>query len=165
MTTGTSGRGPERPLFTALASRSYDLPKGGTVARAARRRQRRRLESRQSPRLRPRVLRRSGPNSLPSCGPPARDCGIAGLGGCRRLTKPLSPRPNHPNSTPTREVGIVPTAYGGLQGTRWEGQVAGAKGPRRWPPKLRQPRFPGSLRESIKAGDRQAAGTPTRTEG
>ena len=61
MTTGTSGRGPERPLFTALASRSYDLPKGGTVARAARRRQRRRLESRQSPRLRPRVLRRSGP--------------------------------------------------------------------------------------------------------
>ena len=48
MTTGTSGRGSERLLFTALASRSYDLPKGGAVARAARPRQRRRLESRQS---------------------------------------------------------------------------------------------------------------------
>lgn len=61
MTTGTYEREPERLLFTLLASRSYDPPKGGAVARAARPRQRRRLESRQSPRLRPRVLRRSGP--------------------------------------------------------------------------------------------------------
>lgn len=61
MTIGTSERGPERLLSTVLASRSYDPPNGGAAAPAARPGQRRRLRSSQSPRLRPRVLLRSGP--------------------------------------------------------------------------------------------------------
>ena len=61
MPTDTSERGLERLICTALAGHPCEPPATGTGSRTARRLRRRGLERRQLPRLRPRVLRRSGP--------------------------------------------------------------------------------------------------------
>ena len=68
MTTDTSERGLERLICTALAGHPCEPPADGHSGRTARRVRRCGLERRQLPRLRPGVLRRSGPaRGLPAC--------------------------------------------------------------------------------------------------
>ena len=113
MTTDTSERGLERLICTALTGHPCDPPQESMAAEARPRlRRRRRLERRQSPRLRPRVLRRSGPaRGIPEVHPAGRRRIVGarrGRSGAAQVPRPAAGRDrqarHHRRAAPRRQT-------------------------------------------------------------